>query len=539
MQERFLTIGRLRARLSLQLTCLILATLLLGYYAYAGFCLGNSQNQVSHRMQFHAIPVALSYLYYGKQHDLTAYKGMAFEFQAQQTPLPLLLQKYSSGADKAGVQQQPTYYWTADDRGMGDFTILAFRLFGPHLSSLYWLYIALLAISIAAYVLTHYRDELSMTALVVLLSGYVVALFAAVLNGTNANFHENLVPIHDSRTLDAFAIIGLAHILLVALRRQPVGLAGFAGLTVQTVILCLVLLARSSLKLGILSLICGTLALMAYDAVLRWKAVRNGVVRQGSAASGLKSAAIAFVFLLSVPVLTQIYQNAVYNHAYRNTVRTVWHNVLMGVGVPQPGVPFPRSHPDDREAIEAVVAHHNAQRPDTPWDVQAILNSLGGHVEFDWRAYEAEARDIFFDLWRQEPVAMISWYLYGKPLIIAKLLATAATNDFDLPSKGYSRFCPETCEAELTLIHWPVLVILLIVAVIARTIVLRYWTPVFAILLAGAIVYLIPSIVFYEFILNLLGTITLGAAMIYWIAAGLMAKAVSLWIDNPRRSQLA
>lgn len=532
MQERFLTIGRLRARLSLQLTCLILATLLLGYYAYAGVCLGNSQDRVSNRMQFHAIPVALSYLYYGKEHDLTAYKGIAFEFQAQRTPLPLLLQKYSSGADKANIQQQSTYYWVADDRGMGDFTILAFRLFGPHISSLYWLYVLMLVVSVGAYVLTHYRNDLSMTVLVLLLGGYVVALFAAVMNGSNHNFHENLVPIHDSRTLDAFAIVGLAQIGLVALSRRSMTLLGFAGLTIQTVILCGVMTARSSLKLGIVVLSCAVLAFIVYQVATRRKAIRSGASRQRSVAPGLRAGVTALLFLLIVPVLAHIYEKEVYSPAYRNTVRTVWHNILMGVGVPQPGVPFPRSEADDRLTVEAVVAHHNARDPNAPWDVQTIMNSLGGHVEFDWRAYEAEARDIFFDLWRQEPVAMTSWYLYGKPLLIAKLLATAATNDFDLPSKGYSRFCPETCEAELTLIHWPVLVILLIVAVAARNIVLRYWTPVFVVLLAGAIVYLIPSIVFYEFVLNLLGTITLGAAMIYWIAAGLIAKAISPWVHD-------
>lgn len=539
MQEGFLAICRLRARISLQLICLVLAAVLLGYYVYAGLCLGNAEDRVSNRMQFHAIPVALSYLYYGKPHDLTAYKGIAFEFQAQQTPLPQLLAKYSSGVDQANIQQQQTYYWVADDRGMGDFTIVAFRLFGPHISSLYWLYIALLAVSIGAYVLTLYRDRLSMTVMVVLLGGYVVSLFAAVVSGSNDNynFEGKLIPIHDSRTFDALAIIGLAHILLAALSRRRLGVVGLFGLMTQVAVLCLILMARSSLKLEILVLLCVMLVLIAYCTLSRHRRIRSEGASQDTSLPPLRSLVIGLVCLLSVPVLAHIYESRIYNAAYNNTVRTVWHNILMGVGVPEPGAVFPSSESDDALVIKAVVAHRNLRHPESPWDEQTILNSLGGHVEFDWRAYEAEARDIFFGLWRQEPGVMAAWYLYGKPLLVAKLLKKAVSDDVDLTSKDYSRFCPETCEAEVTFIHWPVLAVLLILALAARDVVLRYWTPVFVVLFAAALVYLIPSIVFYEFILNLLGTITLGAAMFYWIVAGFIAKMANRWIPPVRDPQ--
>ena len=42
----------------------------------------------------------------------------------------------------------PTYYWAADDRGMGDYVIGAFALFGPRAESLYLFYFVVLGASV-------------------------------------------------------------------------------------------------------------------------------------------------------------------------------------------------------------------------------------------------------------------------------------------------------------------------------------------------------------------------------------------------------
>jgi hypothetical protein len=98
---------------------------------------------VSSRLQFHAIPVALSVLYHGRPHDYTAFSSLAISFQA-------------STADARAIASVPpaddkTYYWVADDRGMGDYVIAAFALFGPHPKSLYYAYFVVLACSVVLF----------------------------------------------------------------------------------------------------------------------------------------------------------------------------------------------------------------------------------------------------------------------------------------------------------------------------------------------------------------------------------------------------
>ena len=70
---------------------------------------------VTNRLQFHAIPVALSVLYHGRTHDYTAYSSVAIPFQ---TPAPDVDTKIARAIGNVPPPGDSTYYWVADDRGM-------------------------------------------------------------------------------------------------------------------------------------------------------------------------------------------------------------------------------------------------------------------------------------------------------------------------------------------------------------------------------------------------------------------------------------
>jgi hypothetical protein len=60
-----------------------------------------------------------------------------------------------------------------DDKGIVAFNILAFRLFGQHGSSLYYLYFSLLGLSILAYLVSFFRYPVTLLPLILVLLGFV------------------------------------------------------------------------------------------------------------------------------------------------------------------------------------------------------------------------------------------------------------------------------------------------------------------------------------------------------------------------------
>ncbi len=501
------------------------AVLMLLYFVIAGLCLGNAEDDnVPTRLRYHALPVGMSVLYYGKRHDLTGYNGLAGQFHNPAEKTAELISRYSQGVDRDYIRDTGNYYWVADDRGVGDYVILAFALFGPHASSFYWLYCLLLAAIVGAYVAGLHRDRLSMVLLPLLLGGYVVALFSVAAAPPNPSVQKNLLPIYDSRTFDALALIGFAHLALLAIGRVAFTRLGLWAIGVQVTLLTFLLLSRSALKLEILALglIVALLALRALrklPGAMDWRAPRASWHRLIA-----MPAVVACFSLIAVPLFAELYQFAVYHKEYRKTERTVWHNILMGVGTPDPGEQWPRVRGDDLETARAVAAWHNARHPQDVWEGQTILNSLGSYGKFDWKEYERTARSMVFAMWRDHPLTMLKWYMIDKPYLAFSVLKGQAQQGFSLPSPQYSSLCLRNCETGLRITHWPVIALLLIAALAARDIVRRYWWPVFGALIAGALVCLLPAVIFYAFPHAFLGAVVLGAAAIYWAMMGVFAK---------------
>src|SRR2546430_17601124 len=75
-----------------------------------GIEIGSDRN-VADRYRYHAIPVAISSMYHRRPHNFTAYKTLAFRFQAP-GDLDTLI---ASSIKMTGSQLSGDYYWAADD----------------------------------------------------------------------------------------------------------------------------------------------------------------------------------------------------------------------------------------------------------------------------------------------------------------------------------------------------------------------------------------------------------------------------------------
>ena len=119
-----------------------------------GWALGLDQG-ASNRIRFHAIPVALAVTVHGLPHDYTSRITIAHPFQNETAPLNELI---AAGRAAKISPEDKVYFWPADDRGMADYVIAAFKFFGYKERSLYLFFFVLLGITCAVYIFS-YKHE--------------------------------------------------------------------------------------------------------------------------------------------------------------------------------------------------------------------------------------------------------------------------------------------------------------------------------------------------------------------------------------------
>jgi hypothetical protein len=372
---------------------LVLADVRLGLY-----------RQVSARTRAHAIPVALSQLYHGHPHDYTARLGVALAFRGPE-PLDELLKVYSK---PTAPTDGGTYYWTADDRGLGDFVNLAFRVYGPKPRSLARFWFLLLAASLALFQLAYRREPGALLAPGLVMFGLLAYAHACphvgdIELGDGTRWQEAF-GLHESRTFEAVAVLAWLHLALLAYRGGD--RAAWLAALPQVVLLLFLYHARSSLG-------------WMYLALFVLAGVRIIADRTRLTAPFV----VAGLLAVSLVALHQ-YRRAVYHPAYFQDrgSRAFWHNALMGFSYHPHLRESLATGIDDTKAIELVLRElRETEDPRlTPdWTLERIGCATGGVIQFDWTAYEAAARDVYFGVWRRDPARALACYAYHKPRDLA------------------------------------------------------------------------------------------------------------------------
>src|SRR5690349_6971751 len=99
----------------------------------------------SNRLRYHAIPVAVSRLYHGWPRNYTASHSLAMQFHNTNRRVADILRESLHPPYPIGTG---IYFWVADDRGLADYVVASFRLFGPRLHSLSQFYCLVLATTV-------------------------------------------------------------------------------------------------------------------------------------------------------------------------------------------------------------------------------------------------------------------------------------------------------------------------------------------------------------------------------------------------------
>jgi len=369
---------------------------------------------LANRYRYHAIPVALSQMYQGKSHDYTAWRNLALRFQDAQRSIQELIEENSHKRDDLGKN---VYYWTADDRGLSDYVVLAFTIFGPSVESLSRFYYLLLAIGLALYFLGHWRDPAGLMLVVLYLAGvFVLVRFFHVrelVSASHGDIWKEPIGLFDSRLFDILSFPAFLHLALVCWKRVKLNGLEIVSSIGQGVLLLFLLHARSSLGWQYLAL--GTLAVC-----LAARSVWCAYFRTGMGAPYISRAALVIAVLAVSVISLRAYKQRVYPEEYLAEAgdRTFWHNALMGFAY------HPRLREkygfqvDDARVVDIALQWLKARsdprlRPE--WNTHAILCSLGGYGTFDWPTYESVCRDIYQEVWRENPGRAFTSYAFYKP----------------------------------------------------------------------------------------------------------------------------
>jgi hypothetical protein len=461
-----------------------------------GHQLGLDQH-VTNRLRFHAIPVAISVLYHARPHDYTAFQSLAMPFQIAGS-LETLIERAREDAPPPG---DPTYYWAADDRGMADYVIAAFALFGPHTQSLYSFYFVVFGTSVLLVLLDQSWHPVKSAALLFTLGAFYAGLSVIPLgNLTVAVFEPG--SLYEPRIIELLAYVATLHLGLTAFLDQSWTWRRIAIVAGQAVIVAACYHARSSVGWEVLFVVAAGGGFWIYQRLSGWREPPWGVI-----------------CLVSALVLVTAYQHFAFNPRYFREAgaRTVWHNALMGLSANRMLAAKYELSINDAAAIHAVRSYmggvnHPLLTPE--WTDANILGSLGSHTEFNWSAYEQAARDLYWHIWRVDTGDMLRCYLFDKPMEMLTIVGRAIQGD-PSPPPNAERLSFNPLAAGALAIVVPGLLI-------AGTSAASFQSALVAVLvLLGC--SLAPGLLFYPVVHTMTGAFVTLALTLYSTIAGLLA----------------
>jgi hypothetical protein len=385
-----------------QVLLISLAAVLVALIYSEGIRLG-MRTTIHARHGFYSIPAALSRLYFGGG-GYTSFEQIA-DAMAQGFP------DFSNAQINAilatpHVDTTKLFFFPGDDKGTLDFVIFSFRLFGPRIESLYYGFFVLLSVSLIVYVI-QFRQQLNrLVFLNLLLLSLYASLFVYPLT-------RELYSLHNPRVFGVIALVPLFHLCFLAWDAERMSPRSVFLAVPQVVLLVEAYHVRST-ELWEIIVAAAFIGGVATHRLVSQRARRCA----GDQAPVLSTVWPLFLLMIGVVGLWT-YQRAVYNPAYFRTQlqqRVFWHNVGIGFALHPTLAARYRLAIDDQPMIDLVRARATRSGNDT---LRLQIFGAPGEVHHgiakDFVAYERVAREVVWDIVRNNPGATTSLFLYYKP----------------------------------------------------------------------------------------------------------------------------
>ena len=297
-------------------------------------------------------------------------------------------------------------YFPGDDKGDADFTILAFRLFGFRVESLYYAWFTLYLAGIVAFVLVYWHRESRLAALCVLTTAIYTAFFALPLT-------SELLSIHNPRAFGAVALVPVLHLAFAMLDRHRFTAQRLLAAAVQAAIIALAVHVRSTEWWQVLALV--------------------GVAFVATRRRGLRRDVVWPCLVLAAALAAlDVYQRVSVDREYERTQlrhRIFWHNVGIGFALNPVLAQKYGLIIDDMPMIQLVrrrlVDTNRADELPLVFMPPGLEDYQFNGFARDYVRYEREARRVVFSIVWNNKWEAVKTFLVDKPRLLAKQLAWA------------------------------------------------------------------------------------------------------------------
>lgn len=319
-----------------------------------------------------------------------------------------------------------------NELGFADYIYYSFRLFGDKISSLYYFYFLILAVSVLLYARQFRRSPFFLFLLVIYLAEIYFLQNYALSKGLQLNTITN------SRLFSALSLLPACHILFVLWRRRSAGVLTVTGIVIQCAILTFLLSCRTTVAWQPVMILM-LAALMAFLLLrtkrpLEWRSVLSALVP-------LWPAAILFVCLSANFAVISF--EASKNYAMEPEGHLIWHEVLMGIlssnmVLRREYVGDDPNTYSDNEVYTAVIRDLNT-RHDSSSPISRIAN---GNITIDlmrgWGEYDKLVRSLTLRIMLHHPLGVIAglpvklrdqidWYTTRGSFAVQNLLVPVVT----------------------------------------------------------------------------------------------------------------
>jgi hypothetical protein len=329
-----------------------------------------------------------------------------------------------------------------NELGYADYIYLSFRLFGTEVSSLYYFWFLLIAISCSLYVVQFIRRPFFLFLLAIYLAEVYLLQSYALSKGTELNTVAN------SRLFSALSLLPACHILFVLWQAKPLALwqgalwrmFTIAAVTFQSAFFAFLLSCRTEIAWQF-AMIMATAAITGIY-LLRAQPLSGGpglLRRARKRLTPLWPAGVLLLFVVANLALVSL--TADKRYALEPKAHIIWHEVLMGIlssnmELRREYVGDDPNTYSDNEVYTAVIKDLNA-RNDSSSPISRIEN---GHITIDlmrgWGEYDRLVRSFALRVIRDHPFQILAslpvkardqldWYTSRRALAPANLLVPA------------------------------------------------------------------------------------------------------------------
>lgn len=382
------------------------------------------------RFFYHALPVALSVLYRNWPYDHTADDAMRSLIWSQELGQSLN-QTIANSIDVSSAlpNQQIPYFWMVDDRGLADFTIAAFWLFGSNMLSLSALWFVILAGSVLLFVISVGKSNVALLVgnawlWSLALSG---AIFVSPTDAADDNFEWFILHLTESRFFTLLAILPVMGMVILAWKIKSLTYQTAFVATFQLSLIGYLTTVRSTVN------ILGVFVIIAIVGIVFWRSFARD--------EKIKPTSYSLAFLIVAPITLIFVIPPTANHFIENPrysevgERTFWHNALMSYSYsPLLQVDLPMTA-SDHDAISLVLAFKDhGSLKDASKEIKANPDSYRARAqqglnwtstawEFDWPRYETDARQVYFEVWKTYPHQTLKMFFVDKPSATWKFIS--------------------------------------------------------------------------------------------------------------------